>query len=233
MTIHNINDRIKIRRKELGITQKEIAKAVGVTTSSVTQWELGMTAPKGANLQGLSKVLQCTPDWLLYGKEPPKPESNATFIGGIKEWDENTPLPDDEVEIPFYKEVELSAGNGRYVIQEHPTYKLRFSKVTLKKNNVDPASASCVKVEGNSMEPVLPDGATVGVDTSKTTVRDGKMYALDHDGMLRVKMLYRLPGGGLRLRSFNSDEYPDESYSNDELKEIRIIGQVFWYSVLM
>ena len=30
------------------------------------------------------------------------------------------------------------------------------------------------------------------------------MYAFDHDGQLRVKLLYRLPGGGLRIRSFTA-----------------------------
>jgi phage repressor protein C with HTH and peptisase S24 domain len=74
----------------------------------------------------------------------------------------------------------------------------------------------------------LPDGSTVGVDRSDTQIRDGKLYALDHDGMLRVKQVHRLPGGGLRLVSFN-DEYPDEEYTVDQVAEaIRVIGRVFW-----
>ena len=55
--------------------------------------------------------------------------------------------------------------------------KLRFGKYTLRKKNIDPASAACVTVSGNSMEPVLPDGSTVGVDTSARTIKDGDMYA--------------------------------------------------------
>ena len=83
------------------------------------------------------------------------------------------------------------------------------------------------------MEPVLPHGSTVGVDTSQTNVIDGKMYAINHDGMLRIKTLYKLPGGGLRLRSFNTAEWPDERYEGDDLKQIKVIGKVFWYSVLL
>ena len=83
------------------------------------------------------------------------------------------------------------------------------------------------------MEPVLPHGSTVGVDTSHTDIVDGKMYAINHDGMLRVKMLYKLPGGGIRLRSYNIDEWPDEHISLEQLKHIKIIGKVFWYSVLI
>ena len=83
------------------------------------------------------------------------------------------------------------------------------------------------------MEPILPHGATVGVDTSATNVIDGKMYAVNHDGMLRIKVLYNLPGGGLRLRSYNTDEYPDERLDADQVKQVKVIGKVFWYSVLL
>ncbi|MNJ74106.1 HTH-type transcriptional regulator PrtR [compost metagenome] len=80
------------------------------------------------------------------------------------------------------------------------------------------------------MEPVLPDGSTVGINTGQKSVVDGKMYALKHDGQLRVKVLYRLPGGGIRMRSLNNAEHPDESYTPDQMKEndIEIIGRVFW-----
>lgn len=60
------------------------------------------------------------------------------------------------------------------------------------------------------------------------------MYAIDHDGQLRVKLLYRIPGGGLRLRSYNDAEHPDERYDKDYVEQhIRVIGKVFWYSVLL
>lgn len=112
--------------------------------------------------------------------------------------------------------------------------KLRFGKRTLQKKNIDPQAACCVPVNGNSMEPVLPDGSTVGVDTADTQIQDGKMYAIDHDGQLRVKLLYRTPGAGLRLRSYNSDEHPDERYEAHIAEQhIRVIGKVFWYSVLL
>jgi phage repressor protein C with HTH and peptisase S24 domain len=61
------------------------------------------------------------------------------------------------------------------------------------------------------------------------------MYAINHGGQLRVKTLYRLPGGGVRMRSYNREEHPDEEYIAEEMiaKEIIIIGKVFWYSVLL
>ncbi|VVP05655.1 hypothetical protein PS903_03011 [Pseudomonas fluorescens] len=162
-------------------------------------------------------------------------EGNAEYLGPIDVWDDETPLDDDEVYVPFLKEVELSAGSGRTAVHQSHKQKLRFGKMTLRRQNVQPTEAVCVTVSGNSMEPVLPHGSTVGVDQGCTTITDGKMYALNHGGQLRVKTLYRLPGGGLRMRSYNRDEHPDEEYSAVEMlkNEIIVIGKVFWYSVLL
>ncbi len=152
----------------------------------------------------------------------------------IEIWDDETPLGPDEVELPFYQEVELSAGKGSEVMLETGGRKLRFGRRTLQRKGVSPEAAACVPVTGNSMEPVLPDGSTVGIDTAATHVQDGKMYAIDHCGQLRVKLLYKIPGGGLRLRSYNAEEHPDERYEGDYAREhLRIIGKVFWYSVLL
>ncbi len=162
-------------------------------------------------------------------------ESNAQYLGPIDVWDDDTPLDDDEVYVPFLKEVELSAGSGRTAVHQSHKQKLRFGKMTLRRQNVQPNEAVCVTVSGNSMEPVLPHGSTVGVDQGCTSITDGKMYALNHGGQLRVKTLYRMPGGGLRMRSYNREEHPDEEYSAMELvkNEIIVIGKVFWYSVLL
>ena len=152
----------------------------------------------------------------------------------IEVWDDETPLGPDEVELPFFQEVELSAGKGSEVMLETGGRKLRFGRRTLQREGVSPEAAACVPVTGNSMEPVLPDGSTAGIDTAAIQVQDGKMYAIDHGGQLRVKLLYRLPGGGLRLKSYNADEHPEERYDGDYVEEhIRVIGKVFWYSVLL
>jgi phage repressor protein C with HTH and peptisase S24 domain len=161
-------------------------------------------------------------------------ESNATILSsGIKEWDDSTPLDDDEIELPFLKEVELSAGDGRTVVQIMGSRKLRFGKYTVRSMGVQPDQAVCVMVSGNSMEPVLQNGGTVAVDCTKnkvTDIIDGKMYAINHSGQVRVKQVYRLPRGGLRLRSFNREEHQDEDYTAEQLiaEDIGLIGRVFW-----
>ncbi|AKD19954.1 helix-turn-helix transcriptional regulator [Salmonella enterica subsp. diarizonae] len=229
-----INDRIREARSIAKMTQDALAKRLKLTKSTISQWESGMTTPNGKNLINLAEALNVSPEWLLTGVAPGTKEvtPNARVEGGFSVWDSATPLEDDEVEIPFYQEVELSAGNGNYADLNRSGGKLRFARSTLRKAGVDATCAACVSIHGNSMEPVLPDGAVAGVDTSKTRIKDGQMYAIDHEGLLRVKLLYRLPGG-IRVRSFNRDEYADEEYFHQDADKIKVIGQVFWYSVLL
>lgn len=156
-------------------------------------------------------------------------------LGNIETWDDQTPLDDDEVYVPFLHEVELAAGSGRFAIEESANSRLRFNKKDLRHNGVQFSNAKCVKVGGNSMLPVLRDGATVGVDIGKNSlgdIVDGDMYAINHSGQLRVKQVYRLPTG-IRLRSFNRDEHPDEDYTFQQIQEhqISILGHVFWWAM--
>lgn len=44
-------------RKNLGLTQKELAEKIGVSTQSVWGWEQGLFEPKGERLQNLAKAL--------------------------------------------------------------------------------------------------------------------------------------------------------------------------------
>lgn len=235
------NERIRTLRKAAKLSQQSLGDACGVDRAAVTKWERDPTVKiNGDSLLKLSKAVDCTPEYILYGekegvpyKRTEKLTSNVNEVGVIHEWSGSTQLEDDEVEVPFYKEVELAAGAGSLVKKENSGFKLRFAKSTLKRYNVEAACAACVTVSGDSMEPVLPDKATVGINTANTKIKDGSMYALDQDGFLRVKVVHRLPSGGIRLRSFNRDEYPDEDYNGHEAKDIKVLGSVFWYSVMV
>ena len=66
-------ERIKKRRKDLGLTQQQLAKTVGVSHVSVSQWERGETEPSGDNLLSLATALRCDPGYLLYGAVQEKP----------------------------------------------------------------------------------------------------------------------------------------------------------------
>ncbi len=159
--------------------------------------------------------------------------SELDLLGDISSWDGETPVEDEEVEVPLFKEVELAAGSGSAAVMEIPGRCIRLSRATLRTCGVAPANAVAAQVTGRSMERVIFDGATIGIDRGTTSIHDGEIYAIDHDGMLRVKYLYRLPGGGLRLRSENDAEFPDEHYTAEQVAaSIRIIGFVFWWSTI-
>lgn len=157
--------------------------------------------------------------------------SNIKELGSFDLWDRNTPLNSDEVAVPFYQDIRLAAGNGfADDIADYNNFKLRFSKSTLRKQGVQYENAVCVIADGNSMEPVIPDGTTVGIDLDNKTIRDGKIYAINHGGLLRIKLLYNMPNNQIKIRSYNTDEYDDEIA---DLNEVSVIGKVFWYSVLL
>ncbi|WP_313885533.1 helix-turn-helix transcriptional regulator [Vibrio sp. Vb2736] len=227
--METISERLRSMMLKRGIKAIDLARQAKVSRGAVSHWLNGQTQPRGDTALTLANILGCSPDWLLTGKDP----SNAEIVGEIDAWDSKTPLSDDEVEVPFFAEIRLSAGSGEVAEREHTGLKLRFAKSTLRRYNVPPECAVCVKATGNSMEPVLPDGSTVGIDTSSTGVVDGKMYAINHAGELRVKLLYKTPGGGLRVRSYNAEEHPEERYSQEQAKDIVVLGRVFWYSVML
>lgn len=154
------------------------------------------------------------------------------LIGNLSPWHSETPLDEDEVFVPLYKEVELAAGHGSTAVQEITDRKIRFALSTLREAGVMPQNAVAAQAKGNSMERLIMDGATIGIDRGTTQIIDGEIYAIDHDGMLRVKYLYRMPGGGVRLRSENDEEHPDEVIAAEDMHHLQILGWVFWWSTV-
>ncbi|MBU6956070.1 S24 family peptidase [Hahella sp. HN01] len=227
------SNRIKQRMQAVGLKAVQISKLMGVSRGTVSQWVNGVSKPSGQNLIALSQALECDPDWLLSGKERQKPESNATWMGKVEVWEEGDPLKEDEIELPFYTEVKLSNGNGSVVKIDNNGAKLRFSVPLLEHMGADSKSAACLTVNGPSMEPVLPDGSTAIIDAGETSIRDGKLYGIDHNGMLIVRLVFRVPGGGLRLKCYNSSDYPDEIIVGENLKNVRVLGRIIWYSVAL
>jgi phage repressor protein C with HTH and peptisase S24 domain len=232
----SIGERIALKREEAGLNQSELGRRLGLSAQAVQKWESGKSTPRNTKLSDIAAILGTSVSYLVQGDSHADQSRVASSdLKDIDSWDESTPVRDDEIEVPFLQEVDLSAGSGRFAIREDATQNLRFPKVKLRDNSVQFDRARCVKVRGNSMVPVLRDGATVGVDLGKTSLKDvidGDLYAVNHAGQLRVKQLYRLPTG-LRLRSFNRDEHPDEDYSFEQLQEepVSIIGHVFWWAM--
>jgi transcriptional regulator with XRE-family HTH domain len=71
-TLETIGDHIKIRRLDLGLLQKDVARQLGVTTCTVTNWEKNYSSPK---LHLIPRVIA------FLGYEPVSDDFDSLSIG--------------------------------------------------------------------------------------------------------------------------------------------------------
>lgn len=72
----NISDRIQSLRKAKGITQEQLADAVGVSRQAVSKWEAEQSVPDLERVVAMAEYFDVTTDYILRGIEPaPKRES--------------------------------------------------------------------------------------------------------------------------------------------------------------
>ncbi|HAK1938949.1 TPA: helix-turn-helix transcriptional regulator [Salmonella enterica] len=234
-------ERLKLARNEKGFSQKALGELVGVSQAAIQKIEAAK-AKETTKLVELSQALGVRPEWLSRGEEPMRDDKIANHdpcstippeseCGTVDVWDSKTPLSDDEVEVPFLKDIEFACGNGRVMDEDYNGFKLRFSKATLRRIGANSTGDGvlCFPAKGNSMEPFIPDGATVAINTLDKRIVDGKVYAINQDGWKRLKILYRTGPNKLSIRSFNSEEHPPEEA---ELGDVEIIGRMFWSAML-
>lgn len=83
-----IGQRIKNRRKELHITQTQIQEQTSVTSGNLSCIENGKYLPSAMALVELSRVLNCSIDWILTGKS--KITNNSDSLDILESKDELT-----------------------------------------------------------------------------------------------------------------------------------------------
>ena len=72
----NFSERLSKKRKEMKLTQAEVAEKLNVSFQAVSQWERGETSPDIDKLPELADLYSVTTDWLLRGQEVEVPELN-------------------------------------------------------------------------------------------------------------------------------------------------------------
>ena len=87
MDLNKISNFIKIKRKELGITQDELAEKLFVTEKAISRWETGRGTPDISLLLPLSKELNIDVSELLNGEENKK---NKNEVEQLIEYNEIT-----------------------------------------------------------------------------------------------------------------------------------------------
>lgn len=68
-----MGSRIKQKREELGLSQEELGRKLKgknsekVTHTSISKWESDLSQPQSSNLMQLSKIFNCSIEWLISG----------------------------------------------------------------------------------------------------------------------------------------------------------------------
>ncbi|MEN5031734.1 S24 family peptidase [Pseudomonas sp. Ps21-P2] len=225
-------DRLRGLLRECHLSATDFAANRKVTPQHVNNWfKRGIPM---ARIEEVAELLSVNARWLRSGEGPKHPGQDRS----IAQQPDTQPSraersAREELEMPVYTELETQS-SGRTAVGEIHNHKVRLSRRVLETMDVELHNAICVAMVGNSMADKIQDGSLIGIDRGRVQIIDGEMYALEHDGMLRVKYLYRLPGGGLRLRSHNCAEYPDEVFSAEQVQaqHIHILGWIFWWSTL-
>lgn len=235
-------DRLNHAMSLAGMSNSRLGEIVGMSQPSIWKLASGRSVST-RKLVEIASALDVRPEWLSTGEGPMRKDALSRKVaeadqippksqwGKIEPWDSHTPIRDDEVEIPFLKDIEFACGDGRINDEDYNGFMLRFSKATLRRvgANSDGSGVLCFPAAGDSMEPVIPDGTTVAVNTNDKRIVDGKIYAINEDGWKRIKQLYRTGPDTVSVRSFNASHPPEDK----PLEKIEIIGRVFWYSVLL
>lgn len=90
-----IGQRIKERRKELKITQTQIQQETSISSGNLSCIENGKYLPSAVALLELSKILDCSIDWMLTGKSLISKNSStldneeAELLNGFRELSED------------------------------------------------------------------------------------------------------------------------------------------------
>jgi phage repressor protein C with HTH and peptisase S24 domain len=231
--------RFKMVLEELDITTTGFADVLNISKpQNVHNWYT--RGVPDYRMEDIARRLSVNSQWLKTGEGPKDAralhlvdESGNTFDAQSIRGTYRVIEPID-VELPFYKEAAVTPGSDKTHVIKDPSESIRLPRNNLDSLEIIHADAICARMVGNSMAEKIEDGSIVAIDRGLTQIVDGEIYAIEHDGMLRIKYLSRVPGNAIRMRSHNSAEYPDEVFrpAQIEAENIRVLGWVFWWSTL-
>ncbi len=119
--------------------------------------------------------------------------------------------------------LDASAGPGAIAAEEISYDSFRFSRRWLLEQGLEGSDLSIIRVDGDSMEPLLNDGDEILVDRAPRAFRDG-VHVVRLGETLMVKRVASAGGGRFALLSQNL-AYPPVSVGAED---VEIIGRVVW-----
>ena len=213
-------EKLKARRKELKLTQKEIAEQLGISFQAYSAWERGVKEPSKEKVFQLENILKVAKGYFtqieivcLYhslskqGKE--KVVLYARNLAQEEQAQKVAPMPERLYEYRVYER--MSAGIGASVYDDQ-----NFDTVYF---NEELAHDFASWVSGDSMEPKYQNGSVALIRETGFDY-DGAVYAVVCNNQTYIKRVYR-EEDGLRLVSINP-KYKDIFISYEE--DPRIVG---------
>ncbi len=184
-----IGDRLAAARKKSGLTQVELAVALGdrYNQQMISHVERGRSSLLVDGLVSVAKELKVSTDYLLGLTDDPT-SAEDRLSAAAKGWQ-----GDDEIVVVHVD----SRPRGKYdgSIRMPEVTGLPFFRSQLDRERIDPGASAIYQVKGQSMYPALPHGTLVLVDYSRDYLRDDAIYLVILQGTLLVKRLY-LKGPG-------------------------------------
>lgn len=231
----NIGNRIKSRRKELHLSADEVAEKLNVSRSTVFRYENGdIEKFPTQKLTEIANVLKTTPGYLmgwsekhnysivtLYNKLDPNRQDKVYNYASDQLKDQQSKdgkimelFPEEKQQFPFYGAV--SAGTGEFVYDDNTS-----DYIDIEPSKIPSTSDFCLKVNGDSMEPVFQNGHYVFVE-KQNELNDGAIGVVIVNGESFLKRVW-FSDYRARLESFNK-KYPDKIITQDD--DFRIVGKV-------
>jgi len=220
-----LNNRITFARKSSRLTQRELAKLLGISEPTMNHYETGKRAPSAILLGAMVTLLKCDPGWLLTGNEPAAsaPTTHDTPF-------EPTNGDDMAQHFIFVAQYDLKIAETGVTIQssqivDHLAFKRDWVISDLK---IDPSRLMLVSAAGDSMEPTVRTGDLLLVDRSPTIPLEDGIYLIQIEQNLSVKRLERRLDGSVTIRGDNPKASREELIPKKELARLKNIGKVVW-----
>lgn len=228
-------ERLYKLRRDKKLARDALGLKIGVSKTAIKNWEDGENLPKVEYVKALAEFFDVSFDWLATGEGGATDITKLPGYAPISEWDDRTAMDEDEVAIPFYKDIAFACGHGAVNGDvAHEARKLRMGKRTLSNLGVMPENAFAATARDDSMMPYVQDGDTIYIDKGRKEIKDGRIFAIRFGELCLCKRLYRLPDGGVRIVSDNSDEFPEQIATKQQVidGEFEVIGWVWSVSRL-
>lgn len=240
----SIGDRIKQRRKELNLTQPQLAKILGVSKGTIGNYESNICAPNEKVLLKLFSALQCDANFLyqdndmIVKKEKKITPHETEIIKKYRRLDEHgTKMVEfvlDEEYLRCNTEENIQIVQASSFIQIRHSFNKASAGVGFDLGNDDDweeieipdtpearRADFAVTVTGNSMEPTYYDGDIVLVKAQPSIdIGETGIFVINGSGYIKKN-------GGDRLISLNP-EYKDILFSDGDIISCagKVIGVV-------